>query len=223
MTSPAASYDLTDISTVKAELGLAINTKDALLAAYITQASGGIADYCRRVFASEGVTERFWYEDRFRDRHPGNWCRRQATSEFIVQRRPVTEVTSITLDGGSALDESLYQVDEDRGLILALDASGSPSCFHFGKEAVVVYTAGYDLGAQSPPEKPQLPPGIERACIEWVKELYFGSSRDPALQSEQAYRVATFTYFDRSKGMTALPPAVVSLLGPHRSNAAAIA
>jgi hypothetical protein len=59
VTTPASSYDLTALATVKTELGITDNTENDKLRTWITQASIIAASYCRRVFARETLTETF--------------------------------------------------------------------------------------------------------------------------------------------------------------------
>jgi len=60
--SPAAPYDLTDLTAAKTELKIADTLQDAFLSRIITAASNAIAKYCNRVFAVEGIQDLCYIE-----------------------------------------------------------------------------------------------------------------------------------------------------------------
>ena len=53
----AQATDLTLLATVKRELGLTVSADDPFLSDLITQASSAIADYCRRTFGRQQISE----------------------------------------------------------------------------------------------------------------------------------------------------------------------
>src|SRR5258708_1351902 len=61
-TAPAGGpiYDLTDLATVKAELGGTNGATDASFRSFISRSSAAAAGYCNRVFAQETVKDEFW-------------------------------------------------------------------------------------------------------------------------------------------------------------------
>jgi hypothetical protein len=134
VTTPASSYDLTALATVKTELGIADNTENDKLRTWITQASIIAASYCRRVFARETLTETF---------RPARNC--SSHGEFLIlQRRPIASITSVTVDD-VAVDAAEYETDANPGLLYRLDSSGYRSCWYSAKSIIVVYLAGYIL------------------------------------------------------------------------------
>ena len=59
VTSPASTFDLALLASVKSELSITDRSEDANLARWIGQASTAIAAYCNRVFVTETVSETF--------------------------------------------------------------------------------------------------------------------------------------------------------------------
>lgn len=205
VTTPAHTYDLTVLATVKRELGITNADSDTLLTDHIRQCSNAVMSYTGRVFALETLTELFWHE---------GYCRHTLRgAPIVLSRYPVATITSATLDD-VVVDTSLYRIDNTSGRLFKLDSSGYPCSWYFGKGLSIVYNAGYALLAD-------LPFDIERATILWIKEAYFGAGenvRDPQVKSEQSYNVATFSYFDRASGggSPRPPPEVEQLLNPYR-------
>jgi hypothetical protein len=170
--TPADSYDLTVLATVKAELGITDSNSDAQLETWIDQASSIFASECDRVFAKETVSEQF-RPNFYRDPAP-----------LPLSRCPVSSITSVT-EAGTVLDPVDYEVDPAIGLLYRL-SGGARTCWGFGK-ITVLYIGGYE-------PLPDLPHDIERAVISLVKQYHFGSTRDPALKSEEVIGVQRFDY-----------------------------
>ena len=91
--TPAESYDLIDLDTLKLDLGITVDTDDEYLQRAISRASVAIMGYCGRVFAVETVTDSF---------SPNG------SSSLVCSHYPVIEVESAL--GG-------YNLDMRRGLI----------------------------------------------------------------------------------------------------------
>jgi hypothetical protein len=203
VTTPATSFDLTRLATVKAELGITDRKSDALLKGYISQASDAVAQFCNRVFAIETVTETFrlghahqplLYQSFRRDHH---------TSELILKRYPVIAVASVT-ENDVLLDATMYETDPNEGTLRRL-CSDQPS-FWAGGKTVVVYSSGFTLPTG-------LPSGIERAAIMLVKQYVSSGDRDLQVRTERVDGAGTTEFFN-SDG-TGLPPDVQGLLAPH--------
>lgn len=172
VTTPAESEELTTLETVKAELEITVVDFDARLAAYITQASDDIADWCNTTFGKAGYTQTFFDGTQ--------------SDLLVLARKPILSVISI-VEADQTLDPAAdYMIDGEAGLIHRLPGnmqgwawgwSGErPPSLRWGwaiPKIVVVYEAGFDL-------LDGLPPTVERACIELVKSMWF-STRDPAL------------------------------------------
>lgn len=195
--TPAESYDLTVLATVKAELGIIGTSEDVQIAKYIAQASGAIASYCNRVFAEETVTETF------RNRSSGGTLR-----SIILQRSPVTEIDAVALDDVELVANTDYEFDGESG-ILSRICGGYRSTWSF-RTLVVQYTAGYELVGT-------LPLPIERACISLTKQYRSSASRDPLVKGEEIPGVLKTDYWIGGVGANgALPPDVIDLVAPYR-------
>lgn len=181
--TPATSYDLTVLATVKAEFDVSGSADDAVLADLIRQASGDIASYCGRVFAEEAVTETFRLGDDACDGdwrgYGQGWARykpgRGGAEPLCLDRWPVSSITSVVEDG-TTLDADDYQLKASNGLLYRL--SDDVIVPWSGLKVVVTYVAGYELLAELPYE-------IERACLDLVKMRYYGRDRDPLLRAEK--------------------------------------
>lgn len=170
----AATQDLTTLATVKTALSIAGGESDALLRALITQASADCADWCGRKFGLETVTETFrlsWPGLAYLapNAGPGD---RAYRGDLVLTRRPVVSITTV-IEAGATLDSADYALQAEAGILTRL-RSDTPCAWLAGTIAVT-YAAGYDLVGN-------LPPAIERACIEVVKALWDAGSRDPALR-----------------------------------------
>jgi hypothetical protein len=112
--TPANSYDLTLLATVKTELGILTTAEDDSLATYIKQASGMCAAYTNRVLISEIITESF--RSRSIDRMY------QPKFEAIrLSRYPVTNISSIIEDTNVLVVNVDYEIDNDTGLLYRLN------------------------------------------------------------------------------------------------------
>jgi len=97
VTTAAASRRLARLGHVKAELGIADTSQDALLRRQIDDASAAIEAYCRRAFAREALTETL-----------AGWD----ATELQLGRTPLVAVTSVLLDSEPVLDFSIESRDE---------------------------------------------------------------------------------------------------------------
>jgi hypothetical protein len=186
----ASTYDLTILSTVKAELGITDRESDAALTGYIRQASDTVMKFCNRVFAPETVSETFRLK-----------CR---TEELVLTRIPVTAIGSV-VENGETLDAADYELDAENGALLRL-CDDVEACWPHGK-ITVVYTAGYEL-------LNGLPYGIERAAILLVKQYASAGDCDPMVRSEIVDGAGETQYFAAAD--SGLPAEVEGLLLPHR-------
>lgn len=196
VTGPATSRDLTVLETVKSELGITDNANDERLSRWISQASGMIESYCRRVFAAETVTEVFRIN--------------ASIEELTLSRFPVRSVALVSVDG-VALESDDYEIDKINGILSRLDSDGDDTiCWPYGK-LLVSYSAGYEL-------LQELPQDIERACLELVKLMSSSSSRDPLAKRIEIPGIRTVDYWVGSLGSNgAMPPQVVAALDPYRN------
>jgi hypothetical protein len=206
--TPSASEELTTLDTVKSELGIAPDDtrNDARLANFITQASAVCRDYCSTTFGAASYTETFYGSTK--------------SDRLVSQRRPLIELISVSVgqadysgprvehwDTSSPRTELVegidYVAEMDTGIIQLLSPGGG------WVMPALVYTAGYEL-------LDGLPPSIERACIELIKNYHFASSRDPAMTQENIPGVAERRWSATSDSTVAgVPKYVADLLRPY--------
>lgn len=188
---------LTELATVKAELGLTGTDSDTLLTRYINEASAAIEGFCNRVFGTQGYVDTF--------RQP---C---GVRRLILSASPVTAVASAVEDG-VALTAADYELsDAAAGFLDRLDGEDGLSWWAAAK-IVVTFTAGYVMPGS---DGRNLPYDVEGACIELVKARYHAQARDPALRSEDVDGVYAASY---REGFTpgSLPKEVRDILARHR-------
>ncbi|MBX3579914.1 MAG: phage head-tail connector protein [Rhizobiaceae bacterium] len=204
VTTPAGSTKLTTLDRVKAELDIAGGSKDAILNFKIAEASSDIEAYLGYSVKRETVSERFWQS------LEAGW----SEPEFLIlDRTPVGTVTSVTVDDVE-IDAAEYRLDPETGQLYRLDASGYPSRWCIGKEAVVVYAGGYLLPGQT---GRNLPPAIEAAAVDLVQDFWFAKGRDPSAMEEDIPGVMRVRRWIGAVGVAGdLPPSVQTKLYPFR-------
>jgi hypothetical protein len=169
--TPAETYDLTTLETVKTEMEISGSAQDVFLGALIRQASGDVARYCMRVFALETVREVFRSTRLV-------WRRTDFADYRFLARVPVVSVASIVEDGTGLVEGVDFEVDIDTGRLARLSGGDTIYGYGWGSVTTVEYSGGYQL-------LPSLPYDIERATIDLVKRRYYSRSRDPALRSQE--------------------------------------
>lgn len=138
--TPADSYDLIDLATVKDELNLTVTTYDVKLARWITSASQRAMTYTERVFAIETVTE-VWRLPLWR--HPSP--RLPASEELVVRRFPIQSFVSVVEDANTPLTQGVdFEADMGSGQLWRLDQLGNR--IHWNTQTVTIqYEGGYAL------------------------------------------------------------------------------
>lgn len=197
VTSVASSYDLTDLDTVKEELGITNDSEDAKLQRWITQASKTAAKYCKRVLLQETVSETF-RADRL-------YPRSETVGFLSLSRYPVASITSVTEDS-TALESSAYSLDAAEGFLNRLSGN-SPCDWSFCESIVVVYVAGYAADA--------IPEDLEAAVISMVRDLRSDTTRDPNLIEQEIEGVARYRWGATSDAKAVLPVEISGLLDPY--------
>ena len=195
VTTPAASFDLTTLETVRSELGVTDHAGDENLSRWIRHASDVISKYCNRVFAQETIEETFRLATR--------------NGDLLLSRYPVQSIASVQ-ENDETLAAADYEFASATGLLTRL-RDDTPTCWPPGK-IVVTYTAGYILLTD-------LPFGIERACIVLVNQYRQSATRDPQLRSEAVEGVSSAGYFDGGTEAGGMSPEVLGLLKDHRKPA----
>lgn len=209
--TPASSYDLTVLDTVKLELGVGVedNSQDDKLAGWIHQASDAIASRCKRVFAEETISEMFRSGYR---RDP-----------LILERIPINSITSIVEDDITLLDTE-YEIDYRSGMIYRLEGTDGlyRNGWYYSTKVTVIYTAGYVL-------LDDLPYDVEKACILLIKhfknqDITGGQGGSSNLRAVEIPGVIRREWDNRSNNYQStnsspsLPPDVMALLGPYIRN-----
>jgi hypothetical protein len=222
VTTPAATTALTTLANVKLALDIKTGTDDAWLRRQIDVVSSiaisvlgvEMAEDGSRHFGVETVTETL---DR-RTRYP--WLpplgviapRREADTIIVLGRRPVISIASVTEDG-TAVDPGDYELSATDGKVkrLSSDLAAAWPCTLI----VASYTAGWKLPGDS---GTNLPPEIEEAVIQGVKERVAGRKRDPNVRSENVAGVREVQYFFGAPGQDQpLSPTVMAMLNPYRN------
>ena len=151
ITTPAANLRLTSIAALKADLGDATGTYDALYDAMILRASAAIDAYCHRAFARQTYTEVL----------PG-----RGNVTLRLAEAPLSTVTSVVWDGTTLTDYSIdnagagflhrrtgwpWTAQYEPGLGqwgVGYPYPGTPVPGSEERLITVVYTAGYLLPSQ---------------------------------------------------------------------------
>jgi hypothetical protein len=148
---------LTELATVKARLGIADATDDALLTGYIQQASAMFERHCNRVFArTVAATQEF----------PANEL------EIALRYYPIEVISAIHLktseDGGWELQSDVAYLLRGACILSFSSPLGSSRV-----QARVTYTGGYVLPGTAPGAgQIALPKDVENACVEQVCYWY---------------------------------------------------
>jgi len=203
--SPASTYDLVDLATVKDELGITDTSSDAKLQRWITSNSKRLANVCGIVFPEEAVREVFRQGNQFMSWYGAT----QPGSPLVLRRRPVTLVTSVTEDTKLLTDVTDYEIDYGAGLIYRLTSNvRSHWC---GAKITVEYSAGYY----------PIPEDVQGAMLTLIAHKWAANGRDPLLRSFSIENVGAETYWvPLANGSTAdLPPdlqSVADVIGNYR-------
>lgn len=183
VTTAATSYDLTELSDVKDELGVKDGTSDTILQRYISSASLAAMQYCNRTFAVETLSEQFFAD------HPNRMVR-GGVKPLQLSRWPLIAGSTIVTEDSTLLVENTdYLVDKTNGQLTRLDASGLSVYWH-PLPLTVVYSAGYAT----------IPLDVEDAIIRMVTRRFASKGRDPNLKQqnvpgviEQSWWISTGT------------------------------
>ncbi len=207
--TPAASKNLTTLATVKTELGISDNAKDALLNRYIATASRAAANICNGEFIAEAI------EETFRPYPFVDSASLTNLPEYIFLRRmPVTAfaatddiqpISLVTEDGAPLVEGTDFQCDHSTGRMMRL-SNDMPLRWHFRK-LVVRYVGGYTFPGT-------LEPDIEQATIEIIKDMWSAQKRDPLIKEEDIPGVRRVAYWVGGLNAGSWPPKVMDLLSP---------
>lgn len=140
VTTAAASYDLVDLASVKAELAITGTTEDTFLTNAITQASSAIATFCNRVFAVERVQDRFFLLDA-----DANFNVDSSADLLQLSRIPALAVLSLTENGTALVEGTDFLVNYETGQICRLWQGGDHLIRWTCGPVVVSYDAGFGI------------------------------------------------------------------------------
>lgn len=172
--TPPTSIDLVSLDDMKMKLLIADTdtTKDELVAELITNMSAVVARLCNRVFGFRDVHETFY---QLNDQNPVNPAtRRLYLSQWPVAQGDIATLTS-TQDGSGVLVDLLPALGDT---VILEEATGTlyqrPDIGPWYGTIDVVYSGGYDLPTDTPPD---LAFAVEAA----IREQYYVAIRNPSL------------------------------------------
>lgn len=206
--TPATARNLTTISNVRGDLGLAANAPaDPQLLRWIDQASQQAATYCRRTFGRETVRERL------------DLCCQGAVSDcggILLDRGPIVSITSVKV-GGMLLAPDAYATE---GRML-YRMEGDERRYWFGRDLVVQYEAGWLLPGETRGEPAtttaeDLPADVERAAIQLVAVSVSAVGRDMMIKSEDVEGIGSRDFYVQGASATLPHPEAEATLSQYR-------
>jgi hypothetical protein len=146
--APAASFDLTDLTTAKDELAIGGNNTadDSWLRRAITQVSRAVMAYTKRTFSPEFVSDAFSVDPRT------STSRALGSSILQLTRWPLIDVVSVIQTQPSGLTQTLaegagFTVNPATGELTRIDASTGMALIWEALPVTVRYVAGYGAAA----------------------------------------------------------------------------
>lgn len=198
VTTPAADLALLTVAELRAAIGVTDTSKDAELAILGLRVAAAIARQCSIVsdgvnpptLLSETCTEIFRWSG--------------GCGPLPLSRRPVTAITSVTVDG-TVIDAADYEIGN--GANLHRLSSDERTYWACGK-ITVVYVAGYAAA----------PPDLKLAASKLVTALYSETARDPSLKREDLYGVLEREYWVAPSDDPLLTKEISELLAPYKQH-----
>lgn len=182
------SNALTDLATVKDDLGISKTDYDSILERMINAASQSIEKYLDRVVKEATYTE-------FQDG--------RASNKILLKEYPVSSITSLHIDNdgdfdaNALIDSGDYSIDSESMLLLR------HRTFTKGYQNIkVVYVAGYST----------VPSDIEHACIEYVNYLYVRRSDRRVGVKSKSKGGENITFVE------GIPELIAQMLLPYKRN-----
>lgn len=204
--TPAASYDLVDLATIKTRLNITDTAQDAFLALAIREASKAVANYCNRNLVVEVVSEMIWPV-----REPVWGVLRGGVAPLQLTNWPVTALTSVveTIAGTptTLTQDTDYRLDAAKGQVLRLDPFLYP-CRWKANAISVSYSAGFAT----------IPDDVVAAVSELVKMRLYAQGRDPMIRQENVHGVIDTTYWFGSgpSATSGIPSSITGRLDNYR-------
>lgn len=175
ITTAAESYKLITVAQFKANIGLTTSTDDTEIGLMIDRVSAQIVAYCNQNFAKQTYTETL----------SGS-----GGKNLLLTNTPIVSITSITYDG-TLVEASEYVLQEP-----GIGIVWNNNCWNYTRgeyQYSVVYLAGYILPSFTT-GTPNLPLDIQAACLEMVKTMYYGRTRDSSISKEAVPDVYSVEY-----------------------------
>ena len=183
VTTPATTYDLATLATVKALIGVTATDKDAAFSLWISQASKQAQNFMNNPIVVETLEEKIWPRD---DGFPHTV--RDDINTLQLSRWPAVSITSVveTIAGAATTlsDGTDFISDLESSRLYRLDLQGRPKRWA-GNPVVVNYVAGWAT----------VPADVVSAVVSLVKILYFGQSRDPMVRQENIHGVGEMAFW----------------------------
>lgn len=206
--TPPVSKNLTTLEAAQSELHLTGQQELQRLEWLIKQASGLVASYCNQPLV------RTRYKEIWRRYHYpgfGGWDapgfglylgnRRRP---LLLSRMPVVSLFAATVDGIALEVEDIM-----------VEGSGRIHGVWGGGVIAITYDAGYIAADQ---ENTDIPPEIERACLDTISALWYRSKRgDPTLKRDRVDGIGDTEYYDPTvTGNGSVPPSAMQALSNYR-------
>jgi len=126
-------------------------------------------------------------------------------TDLVLTRYPVAAITSI-IDDTITLAPTDYEADLTKGIITRL--YNDCVCFWSRRKTTVIYSVGYNALTD-------IPPTLQRACLELVTAYYNATDRDPLLRSDVVDGLGSKTYYQATE-VDLLSPEVRGLLNQFK-------
>lgn len=191
---------LTELATVKAELGITDASQDAKIERLINAVSSAIDKHCRRVFARGTLSEK---------------VAGKGTPTIMIARPPIVSIASLDEDGEVYVEGDDFEIrSDDAGIIRRIGGGWTWYTLATGgikHDALAGYerkliTVDYDGGFTTPhqvtatiyPGPATLPSDVEEAAIMSTVSAYYASGQDRRIASERVMD-ASVTYAARNR------------------------
>lgn len=222
--TPAATYDLVDLETVKVELQIPDDdtSKDAWLTGVIHQVSGAIARFCNRSsmdvneasFPIETVQDLFYPE---RDAYPYQVPGGLELLQLSRWPLPFVEggdspVTSIVITDPPGNNTTLVEgtdfiVNPAFGQLVRLEPFTQYPTLWFPVKTVVIYQGGFD----------PIPPDVQDAALRWITQRFSDRGRNPNLRAREQPGTGREEFWVGGPPMSGgVPQEIVELLDHYR-------
>ena len=210
--TPATSYNLTDLATVKTELSIPnTDTKsDAWLSLKIAQASSAIQTYCDRTFVQETLQDVV-----YPDRADGPYWSLGNFQPLQLRRWPVASISSIVVQFDANPDNNYtfvqgldFVLNGGPGQIIRLDQASALPAQWWAYPLTVIYVAGYAT----------IPGDLVNATLQLVSQYFTARGRDPLTKrTNQPGGIGEIEYWVPNTPQGALPQSVTDLIDSYRA------